>query len=145
MKIFGHPVHVMLIHFPSALFPMDLACSILGYSRHDPSFVSAAFYALAAGVILGWLAVIAGTFDLAKLVNDNSNVIKKALIHAGVNLTVLIGFSLIAFSTWKYYPDLEPDRIGELALKGGLIAVMIIGNFAGGSLVLKDRVGAINH
>ena len=145
MKIFGHPIHVMLIHFPSALLPMDLVCSILGYNMNDPSFVKAAFYASAGGVILGWLAIIAGAFDLAKLAGERNDLVKKALTHAGINLVVIIGFSLIAFTTWKQYPAPEPDSIGKMILKGGLIAFMIIGNFIGGSLVLKDRVGAAEH
>jgi uncharacterized membrane protein len=144
MKIFGHPIHVMLIHFPSALLPMDLICSILGYSMNDLSFVKAAFYASAGGVVLGWLAIITGAFDLAKLTEERNNLVRKALTHAGINLVVIIGFSLIAFTTWKQYPALEPDSIGKMILKAGLIAFMIIGNFIGGSLVLKHGVGAID-
>lgn len=53
MRIFGHPVHMMLIHFPAALLPMDLFCSIVGYFRGDHSFATAAYYAMAGGVALG--------------------------------------------------------------------------------------------
>ena len=145
MKIFGHPVHVMLIHFPSALLPMDFICSLLGYYTSGPSFVMAAFYALIGGVGMGWLAIITGVFDLAKLAEEKNKAVKKALVHAGVNLVVLTGFSLLAYMAWQQYPHLETDTPGELIIKGILIAVMIVGNFIGGSLVLKDRVGSINN
>jgi uncharacterized membrane protein len=145
MKIFGHPVHVMLIHFPSALFPMDFICSLVGYYTGNPSFVMAAFYALIGGVGMGWLAIITGVFDLAKLAEEKNTAVKKALIHAGVNLVVLTGFSLLAYMAWQQYPHLETDTPGELTTKGILVAVMIVGNFIGGSLVLKDRVGSINN
>jgi len=144
MKIFGHPLHVMLIHFPSALLPMDFACSLIGYLTGNHSFTDAAFYALAGGVLMGWLAIIAGALDLAKLVQAESGVIKKVLIHAGVNIAVLIGFSLLAYKAWQLYPALPVDSIAKLVVKGFLIALMIVGNFIGGSLVLKDRVGASN-
>ena len=145
MKIFGHPIHVMLIHFPSALFPMDFICSLVGYYTGNPSFVMAAFYALAGGAGMGWLAIITGAFDLAKLAEEKNKAVKKALIHAGVNLVVLAGFSLLAYMAWQQYPHLETNTPGELIIKGILIAVMIVGNFIGGSLVLKDRVGSINN
>lgn len=145
MKIFGHPLHMMLIHFPSALLPMDFVCSLAGRLTGNLSFVNAAFYALTGAVIMGWLAIIAGAFDLIKLQEQKSDVMKKALVHAGINLTVLTGFSLIAYAEWKQYPHPGFDSTGRLIVKGSLIALLIIGNFRGGSLVLKDGVGRIHH
>jgi uncharacterized membrane protein len=141
MKFLGHPIHVMLIHFPTALFPMDLACSIVGYFTNGISFIHASFYAMIGGAALGCCAIITGTFDLLNVINEKSSVIKKALLHGSINGTVVIVYIVLAFNAFKRYPQLEPDGIAKIILKGGLITFMILGNYLGGSLILKDKIG----
>jgi uncharacterized membrane protein len=140
MKIFGHPVHLMLIHFPAALFPMDFVCSITGYLAKDISFTQASFYALIGGAALGCAAIITGTFDLLNVLNEKTPVLRKALLHGSINSTVVIAYIVLAYVSFKKYPQLEPDRISTIFLKGGLVAFMILGNYLGGSLILKDKV-----
>ena len=93
---------------------------------------------------MGWLAVITGTLDLAGLVEDKPLAVKKALIHGSINTTVLIGYSVLAYIAFKKYPDLARNTPPELIFKGCLVAVLIVGNYLGGSLILKDRVGVKN-
>ena len=140
MKILGHPIHIMLIHFPSALFPMELACSVINKYTGKTSFLDASFFAMCGGVVLGWIAVIFGVFDLLKVYETKPSAMKKALIHAGVNSTVILIYSILCFIQYKKYPDLEMDSLGILFLKGSTISLMIIGNFIGGSLILKHKV-----
>ncbi len=144
MKILGHPIHIMLIHFPSALLPMDLVCSALGYYTGNSSFTDASFFAMAGAVLFGCLAVITGTFDLVGLIDGKPLALKKALIHGGINATVIIAYSILAFRAWKQFPELTQDGIGLLMLKGCLITFMIAGNYLGGSLILKHRIGLEN-
>jgi uncharacterized membrane protein len=140
MKIFGHPLHIMLIHFPSALFPMDLVCSLAGYYKEDTSFVSASFYAICGGVVLGWLAVITGVIDLVGILKNKPGSIKKAIIHGSINTTVLTGYTLLGLMAFKKYPELVADGPGKLFIKAALVAILIIGNYIGGSLILKDKI-----
>lgn len=144
MKILGHPVHVMLIHFPSALFPMDLACAAIAFYTKDASFTNASFYVLCAGTIVGWLAVVTGAFDLIGIFEKKPGAMKKALVHGGINSTVVIIYSVLAFIQYKHYPALLPDNVLMLILKAGTIAFMIAGNFIGGSLILKHKVAVEN-
>jgi len=141
MKIFGHPIHVMLIHFPAALFPMDFACSVIGYLTNGFSFTQASLYAMIGGAALGCGAIITGTFDLLNVINEKPSVVKKALLHGSINGTVVIVYIVLAYIAFKRYPQLEADGIGKLILKGGLITFMILGNYLGGSLILKDKIG----
>jgi uncharacterized membrane protein len=144
MKIFGHPVHMMLIHFPSALFPMDFICAGLAFYTGNPSFTDAAFFALAGGVVLGALAIITGAFDLIGIAENKPMSVKKALIHGGINTTVVIGYSVLAFQAYKSFPDLVPDNTAVLIVKGCLVTFMLAGNYIGGSLILKDRIAVEN-
>lgn len=145
MKIFGHPLHVMLIHFPSALFPMDFACAAIYYYTHTTSFSAASFYAMIGGVLLGWLAVIFGAFDLIRVFEKKPAVIKKALLHGGINITVVIVYTVLAYIQYKRYPSILPDGITILFIKAVTISCMIVGNFIGGSLILKDKVAVENE
>ena len=141
MKLLGHPVHMMLIHFPSALLPMDFVSSGLAFYCGDVNLAHTSFYCMIAGVVFGCLAIIAGTIDLIGIAEDQPTALKKALIHGGINTSVIIGYSLLAFIALKHYPSILPDGLAVLVIKGSLIAFMIVGNFLGGSLILKDKVG----
>ena len=145
MKILGHPVHIMLIHFPSALLPMDLVCSIIAQYTGDQSFADASFFAMAGGVLFGFLAIITGAYDLIGVAENKPLALRKALIHGGINATVIIGYSVLAFRAYKTFPDLSPDSLALLIIKGGLVTFMIAGNYLGGSLILKHRVGLQNN
>ena len=145
MKILGHPVHIMLIHFPSALFPMDLVCSAISYYSGDSSFTEASFYAMSGGVILGWIAVIFGTFDLLNVFEKKPEAMNKALVHGCINVTVVIIYTVLAYIQYKHYPLLQPDNMLLLIIKAVTIGLMIVGNFIGGSLILKHKVAVENE
>lgn len=141
MKVFGHPLHIILIHFPSALFPMDFVCSFLGFYTGNISFVSTSFYAMAGGVALGALAIIAGVADLITVVKDKPTAVKKVLIHGSINTVVIIAYSVLAYIAYKQYPQLTADSLSKIIIKGCLVTFMIVGNYIGGSLILKDKIG----
>jgi uncharacterized membrane protein len=144
MKILGHPLHIMLIHFPSALFPMDFMCSLRAFYIGDIYLASTSFYCMMAGAAFGGLAVITGTLDLAGVAVNKPKAIKKTLIHGGINVSVVIAYSILAFIAFKKYPLIVQDDATKLILKGALITFMIVGNYLGGSLILKDKVGIDN-
>lgn len=145
MKVFGHPLHIMLIHFPSALLPMELVLSAINYFNNDSSFLDASFYAMSAGVIFGWLAIVFGTFDLINIFENRPEVMNKALVHGGVNTAVLVVYTILAYIQYKNYPSLEPDSMLILIIKVLTNAFLILGNFLGGDLILKYRIAVKNE
>ncbi|HLF65641.1 MAG TPA: DUF2231 domain-containing protein [Saprospiraceae bacterium] len=140
MKLFGHPVHIMLIHFPAALFPMDLVCSGISFFTSDDSFTMASFYAGAGGITVGWLAMIFGTWDLLRLYKTRQDAMSPALIHGGINSIVVIVFTILVFMRYLEFPDIKADRMGIVFLKATCAAMMLFGNFIGGQLILKYKV-----
>lgn len=70
----------MLIHFPTALLPMDFVCYGLLYYTHQNSFAYASFYALIGAVALGWLAALFGIADIIKIPAEKTDAMQKALI-----------------------------------------------------------------
>lgn len=143
MKLNYHPPHLILVHFPAALFPIEFAFAVIALYKQDPSFNYAAFYALGAGVIMGWLAVMFGFVDLVRIPDEKSDVRTKALIHGSVNTVMLIGYSVLFFVQWKA-PEITYASTPVLLLKATLLVILIAGNYLGAQLVLKYKVGTIN-
>ncbi len=143
MKIFGHPLHLMLIHFPAALFPMSVVCSALNVYMHEMQLVYTAFFMQCAGVIVGWLAVITGTFDLLAVSRDNRLALPKAWMHGAINTGVTIVFTVIAWLQFKHYPVLTEGSVTLLLSRVGAVLIMIAGNYLGSNLILKYKIAVL--
>ena len=141
MKLLGHPLHLMLIHFPSALFPMECVCYGCLYCSGDLSFATASYYALIGGVVLGWLAIVFGILDLMKIPSGKTEVLTKSLVHGSINTTVVIVYTVFAWLLFAKYPTLPIASGFLLCIKISLITFMIVGNYLGAQLVLKHKVG----
>ncbi len=144
MKILGHPLHLMLIHFPAALFPMEIICYYIYYRTGNRSFADASFYAMCGGAILGWLAVITGTIDLISIKEEQTAAKAKAMIHGLINTTVVIAYSALAYILYSRYPNLPAPTMTMLLVKAALNIVMIAGNYIGGTLILKYKIAIHN-
>jgi uncharacterized membrane protein len=131
---------MMLIHFPSALLPMDFICAAIGYYTGNAGFATASFYALLGGTVIGWLAVMTGTMDLLLVMKENAAALNKALVHGGINTVVILGYSLVAYKAYLHYPEMKIDSMGMLVTKGILLAVLVVGNYLGANLILKHKI-----
>ena len=138
MKILRHPLHVILIHFPTALLPMDLVLSYLFYKTGNESYGSAALYCLIAGVVLGLLSGITGLIDLI-LIKDKT-AMEAALVHGGINLTAILVFSVFAYKSWNLYPQIQVPTITILTVKLITVLFIFIGNYFGGRLIFKHHI-----
>ena len=143
MKIMKHPLHVMLIHFPTALLPMDLVLSYLFFRSGNESYGNAAFYCLVGGVGLGLLAGITGFIDLVLI--KNKTAMAAAFVHGGINLTAILVFSLFAYKSWNLYPQLSIPTITILIVKFVTVLFMLIGNYLGGKLIFKHHIAIENN
>jgi uncharacterized membrane protein len=141
MKILGHPVHIMLIHFPSALFPVHVLFAIAGKYSFSIELIKAGFYINVIGCLLGWLALGFGVIDLLWVFKNRESLVQKVLIHGGVNFIVLIGFTIFTLMQIKRLPDFTEDSIWIILVKSTLILLLLVGNYLGGNLVLKHKIG----
>jgi uncharacterized membrane protein len=139
-KLAGHPIHVMLVHFPLALFPVSLLFDLIYFKSPDSAFSTMSFYCLVLGLAGGYMAAIFGMIDLINLKKDDE-LLNKALIHAGVNSLVIFSYTILAFVRYK-----QPNYLGdELWIYIGsnvlLNLFLIVGAHYGGDLVFRYRVG----
>ena len=145
MKLFKHPIHVMMVHFPIALFIMGFVFSLLGMQQDDASLTMAGYYCICSGVLLGLAAGLFGALDLIGVYNKKRHAFPTGLLHASLNLVVVIVFGVIAYMTYKDYPNIEMASDSLLLVEGLTILLMLVGNYFGANLIFKYKVGVLNE
>jgi len=143
-RMFDHPIHAMLVHFPSALFPMSLALDALARFGGGSSFAVAAFYAMAGGLLGGVAAAVFGAMDYFRLPATHV-AWKKASLHAFLNFVWLMWFGVLFGLRLKQYPQIELATTLEIILSGVAVAGLLFSNFLGGELVFRHKLGVIEE
>ena len=62
-KLFGHPIHPMLIVFPLGLLATSVIFDLITLATSDSMWTSMAFYMIGAGIISGLIAAVFGLID----------------------------------------------------------------------------------
>jgi uncharacterized membrane protein len=141
MKVLGHPLHVMLIHFPIGLLPMEFVLSGLAYIYQEPLFATAAFYCAVGGVATGYVAMLTGLLDLIAIPKENRMAMGTGLLHGFINGLVVLVYTVFAYKVWQVYPKVEVPSLIVLLIKGLLVACLLFGNFLGGRLIYQYHIG----
>ena len=139
MRIFGHPVHVMLIHFPVALWPAHAGLHFA--SGYLPAGVAAVagFWLLAVGTAVGWAAALCGASDLIGLSKDGETVrLRLGLKHGLINGVVLLGFTGVSAAEWPRYPNIA-HGVGFLGAEVALLILLTAGNYLGAEIGWRKR------
>jgi uncharacterized membrane protein len=135
-KLFGHPIHQMLIVFPLGLLATALFFDIIALflNRHDGLF-TASFYMIAAGIISGLVAAVFGLIDFLAI-PSGTRAKRVGLLHGVGNVIVVVLFAASWFLRRSAPTDPTTMAIALGALGAGL--AMFTG-WLGGELV--DRLG----
>lgn len=143
-KLFRHPIHVMLVHFPSALFPTSFIFDLLGWIKTNNSFASVAFYTLIAGILSGICAAIFGALDYKRLPPVHI-AWKKASQHALLNILWLIALITLFCIKLQTFPEILISSPLELIALGFCVMGLIYSNYLGGELVLRHKLGTFEN
>lgn len=138
-KLFGHPLHQMLIVFPLGLLVMSVIFDGIGLGSGNGIWHQCAFYMIGAGVVSGLLAALPGLIDWASIpMGTRAKAI--GLWHGLGNVAVIALFA-IAWLLRNGQPTLQQP--GGMALVLSVIAVGLGGVTAwlGGELVDRLAVG----
>ena len=93
IKLFGHPVHPMLIVYPIGLFSVAVLFDILYLVFGNPVLPSVSYYMIAAGVVGGLLAAVFGFIDWLGL-PGNSRAKRIGLWHGIGNFVIVVFFAI---------------------------------------------------
>jgi|SRR5215203_745173 len=136
IKLFGHPVHPMLIPFPLGLLGtavlFDLIDLIVGWE----SLARGAFYMIAAGILSALLAAVFGAVDWLA-VPSGTRAKGIATAHGLGNVVIVVLFA----AAWLLRRDDPPENAAGLPIVLEVIGVLgaLVTGWLGGELV--DRLG----
>jgi uncharacterized membrane protein len=134
-KIFGHPVHPMLVVFPLGLFATSLVFDVIAAAGGGGTFSRAAFYMVAAGIIGGLLAAVFGAVDWLAI-PAGTRAKRVGALHGIANVVVVALF----IGSWGVRYGAPDATLGTAVILSVIaIGVALFSGWLGGELV--DRLG----
>lgn len=134
-RLFGHPIHPMLIVFPLGLFATSVIFDIIGLATHAGMWHVTALYLIGAGVIGGLVAAVFGFIDYLAI-PGGTRAKRIGRIHGLANAVVVVLFSV---SWYLRIPDPPAPQTLALILSFAAVAIGLVSGWLGGELV--DRLG----
>jgi uncharacterized membrane protein len=134
-KLFGHPIHPMLIPFPLGLLATSLVFDVIHRLTGNEPWAEVAYWMIVAGIIGGLAAAPFGWIDWFAI-PDGTRAKSIGLWHGVGNVVVLALFVV----SWFLRRD-APAEPGILAFVLSLagVALAVVTGWLGGELV--DRLG----
>ena len=134
-KLFGHPIHQMLIVFPLGLLAGAVIFDVIRVVSQSQTLGTTSYHMIAAGVVSGLVAAVFGFIDWLAI-PSNTRAKSVGAWHAVGNVVVVL---LFAVSWWlrRGDPASPPTMAFVLALVGAGLA--LVTGWLGGELV--DRLG----
>lgn len=143
-KFLGHPIHMMLIHFPAALLPFSFIFDVLAVLYKNSSFALTGFYMLTTGLWLGAAAAVFGIIDFIRIPESKTGARSKGVIHMILNMVWMSVFAVIWGLRVKGYPAVSYESVFELIISALSVLMMLVSNHFGGEMVLKEGIGTAN-
>jgi uncharacterized membrane protein len=135
-KLFGHPVHPMLIVFPLGLFVMAVLGDIAYMTTGHQAFAAVSYWNIAGGIVGGLVAAVFGLIDWLAI-PPKTRAKSIGLYHGVANVIVVTLFA-VSWLTRRpveaHVPSLAASTLGFVAIALGAVA-----GWLGGELV--DRLG----
>jgi len=135
-KLFGHPIHPMLIVLPLGLFIMAVISDIGYMSTHSAALAAVSYWNIGVGILGGLLAAVFGLIDFLAI-PSGTRAKTIGMFHGLINVLVI---ALFGFS-WFMRASAEghlPSTMASALIFGGVLFGAVAG-WLGGELV--DRLG----
>ena len=136
-KIFGHPIHPMLVSFPIAFFIGAFVTDIVYSQTANLMWQYFSIWLITAGLIMGGLAALAGFVDYFG--DRRVRQARPATPHMLLNVTAMLLSLLNAFvHSRDGWTAVVPEG---LILSGVVVALLGVSAWLGGSLSYRHGVG----
>ena len=96
MRLFGHPVHPLVVAFPIALLALTPVWDGVAFVGIEPRLSFVAYWSSLAGLVTGGIALVTGVLDFIALKEPTPELTNTAFRHAGFALSTL-GVFVLAF------------------------------------------------
>lgn len=139
-RIGSHPIHPMLVPIPIACFVGTLLSDVMYWRTASMQWANFSAWLVTIGVIIGWLAAIAGLIDF--LANRAIRAQPPAWPHFIGNLVVLILATLnMMIHSRDAYTSVVPSGLILSVLS---VAILLVTGWLGWALVYRYRVGGVS-
>ena len=127
---------MMLVHFPSALYPFCLVMDILFLVTGSVTFKVAGLYSLEGAIGMSVMAMVYGALDFLQIDSKNK-AWKTAGLHALLNVCWFIVYSTLLFYRLKH------EYVGWMyvIITGLTTAGLIFSNYLGAELIVRHKIG----
>jgi len=139
MRVFGHPLHPMLVHFPIVFWTVATGAYVWVAAGASESIAMAAKFANGGGLIMAMLAMLAGLLELRSIASD-SDAMQVAIWHMMAMSTVWICFLAALLLSQSTALAHATAQVGTVACAGVGFPLMGIGGWLGGRLVYEFGV-----
>lgn len=143
-RLFKHPIHAMLVHFPAALFPTSFLFDTLGYFSRVQMWSIIAFYILLFGLISGIIASLFGMLDYFRLPYVHQ-AWKKATVHAFLNIIWIFVLGILWGFKAAHLPNILIPSGLQISIFGFCIFGLFYSNYLGGELVFRHKLGTFEN
>jgi uncharacterized membrane protein len=136
-KLFGHPIHQILIVFPLGVLGMSLFFDLIALATGRSALLQASFYMIAAGIVAGLVAAVFGLIDFLAI-PTGTRARRIGLLHGAGNVVVVALFA----ASWCLRRA-APGAPGSpaIALAALAVAIALVTGWLGGELVDRLSVG----
>ena len=134
-RLFGHPIHPMLIVFPLGLLATSFIFDIVYLAADSSRYALISFYMIAAGIVGGLIAALFGLIDFLGIPKF-TRARKIGALH-GLGNVVVVGLFAASWAMRYDAPALPAN--GAIVLSGLAVALSLVTGWLGGELV--DRLG----
>ncbi len=140
IKIFGHPIHPMLVGFPIAFYTACTIAYIVYNGNGDVFWFKFAFVTNYAGVVMAFLTALPGFMDWFNI-PKNKKAKTVGLNHLIANMAALSLFLITFFLERGKWLETKPDIGPAIILTLTGIVCTIFAGFMGWAMVQKHHIG----
>lgn len=142
-RIFGHPIHPMLIGLPIGAYLFSLVCGLLYFGLADPFWFTASYWLAITGVGTALLAAIPGLVDLATIPND-AQAKSVGIWHMILQVTNVVLFFVAWLMMGGFAGPITSTVATPLVLQAVGALVLAVAGWLGWEMVYRHHV-AIEH
>ena len=136
MRLLGHPIHPMLVHFPIALWTVAVGACVASAAGVPEPVDMIARFANGGGLIIAMLAMLAGLLEL-RSIGSQSEAMRVATWHMMIMATVWVCFLVALMLSVSTGLDHSTARIAAAACAVAGFLLMGVGGWYGGRLVYE--------
>ncbi|TMQ18589.1 MAG: DUF2231 domain-containing protein [Deltaproteobacteria bacterium] len=136
-KLFGHPIHQMLIVFPLGLLATSLVFDIVYQATGNGRWADIAYVMIAAGIIGGLVSAVFGLIDWLAI-PAGTRAKRIGALH-GIGNVVVVGLFAISWALRYHNPVVPGIAPFILSILGVLLA--LVTGWLGGELVDRLAIG----